>query len=170
MIARGLALALLLCGCSSLGTRIAAPHTTTPWLTLRYTPGMIGQPWQLFVSEDGRASLVVENATYLQRLSDAEMRAVRDALSIAQLERMERAVSAPYSDLATLRINDVVVYGPDSFCDDADVRRFLRVWNAVVGAVDVPRFRDRKPTYEECVTQGSPAAHSEPGTSAGSSD
>jgi hypothetical protein len=96
--------------------------------------GMIGKPWQALITEDGRVSVTVEGTTYLQRISTAEL---RSAMTAARLDELQPLYSVPYSDLPTLRINGVAVYGPH-LCEQPDVCRFLRVWNAAVSRVRVP--------------------------------
>lgn len=151
---------LLASGCASLGTPAEAPHTRPPWLTLSYSPGMIGTaPWQVLLSEDGRVSLVVSpydesSATYLQRLSRSELQAIQRAVETARLEQLQPHYTVSESDQETLRIaqggREVVVYGPHTLKCDPDVRRFLSVWNTAIAAVRVPRFGRIPVRYDDC--------------------
>ena len=155
-------------GCRSLGTPIAAPHTTTPWLTLQYGPGMIGPPpWRALITEDGEVSLIVEERVDRQRLSPRDIASLRALLR--EWERLDPAYTAEVSDQETLRITyggrEVVVYGPHILCDRAPVQQFLNVWNAAVRALEVPRVGEIDALYEECQNTRHQGAARMPGAS-----
>ena len=140
-------------GCRSLGTPVAAPHTSTPWLELQYGPGMIGPPpWRALTTEDGEVTLVVEERAYRQRLSSRDVASLRTLLR--DWEKLAPSHSVEVSDQETLRIThggrEVIVYGPHLLCDRAEVQQFLAVWNAAVRAMDVPREGKIDGLYEEC--------------------
>jgi hypothetical protein len=153
---------LLLCGILSLGFRlIAAEGDSVPAdfsLCAQYSPGFsASKPWKVMISADGKAQQKVDPSPFGKKATNDKSEKT-STLTLPQLRELVAAVRSSkffalkkrYSydvtdnPTLTLRVRmdgssqEVEVYAPGHLKDDAEVRRFMKVWNAVLKNVPSP--------------------------------
>jgi len=152
---------LLLCAILSSGFGLkAAEADSVPTdfnLCAHYSPGFsASKPWKVTISADGKALQVVPSAFGKKATTDksqststltlAQLRELVAAVHTAQFFALKKRYSHPVTDNATLTLRvrmdgssqEVEVYAPDRLKDDAEVRRFMKVWNAVLKDIPSP--------------------------------
>jgi hypothetical protein len=132
-------------------------------LCAQYGPGFSNwKPWKVTISSDGKAlqevdpsrlgkEATTEKSEKTSTLTGPQMQELVAVVRTSQFFALKKRYSYPVTDNPTLtlrvRMNgssrEVKVYAPGHLKDDAEVRRFMKVWNTVLKHVPAPNAEQK---------------------------
>jgi hypothetical protein len=124
-------------------------------LFAQYSPGYsTWKPWKVTVTGDGKALQQIDRARSSKEeasentstLTQKQLQNLVTVVRASQFSGLHRKYSYAVTDMSTLTLrvtmngtsHEVTVYAASSLKNNPEVKRFMKVWNAVLTAVPAP--------------------------------